>query len=383
MNKVVNNNILTDDWSDNILIKDKSGKLYHLKEQNDIIEPNEGNIVKDITKTPITPHFEPVKTISGTSQDKADFGFHPDDTEQLAKIKETIPDDDSKKYSIKKIVDRLIEKQGLKFDKDNIIKFTDILYDFFRNRKNAVNTRLSLEQLKIGKSKIKVDIVDNIMSVVKGIKNKMEDVGGLVVKQEVFEERKPEKEVKPVEEKLKPVKKEFSIPKKEEVKVEEPKKEVKSVEEPKKEVDSLPRVKRPSMHITVKKQVQDVVKDKYKVPTPEKVASPHVLSGSIEELKQLSLGNFRLLGESAEQSKEKLLNKINNLGKESFTKKSQGIEAWRQSEVYKEYLNLGNESMLQGKEISDIINDYKSKGRDTLSLEEFSAVSDINKSLRF
>ena len=137
------------------------------------------------------------------------------------------------------------------------------------------------------------------------------------------------------------------------------------------------------MHITVKKQVQDVVKDKYKVPTPEKVASPHVLSGSIEELKQLSLGNFRLLGESAEQSKEKLLNKINNLGKESFTKKSQGIEAWRQSEVYKEYLNLGNESMLQGKEISDIINDYKSKGRDTLSLEEFSAVSDINKSLRF
>jgi len=383
MNKVVNNNILTDDWSDNILIKDKSGKLYHLKEQNDIIEPNEGNIVKDITKTPITPHFEPVKTISGTSQDKADFGFHPDDTEQLAKIKETIPDDDSKKYSIKKIVDRLIEKQGLKFDKDNIIKFTDILYDFFRNRKNAVNTRLSLEQLKIGKSKIKVDIVDNIMSVVKGIKNKMEDVGGLVVKQEVFEERKPEKEVKPVEEKLKPVKKEFSIPKREEVKVEEPKKEVKSVEEPKKEVDSLPRVKRPSMHITVKKQVQDVVKDKYKVPTPEKVASPHVLSGSIEELKQLSLGNFRLLGESAEQSKEKLLNKINNLGKESFTKKSQGIEAWRQSEVYKEYLNLGNESMLQGKEISDIINDYKSKGRDTLSLEEFSAVSDINKSLRF
>jgi hypothetical protein len=151
----------------------------------------------------------------------------------------------------------------------------------------------------------------------------------------------------------------------------------------KEEVDSLPRVMRPNMRVTVKKQVQDVVKDKYKVPTPEKVASPHVLSGPIQELKSLSLGNFRLLGETAEQSKEKLLDKINNLSKESFTKKSQGIEAWRQSEVYKEYLNLGNESMIQGKEISDIIDDYKSKSKDTLSLEEFDAVSDINKSLRF
>ena len=184
MNKAVNNNILSDDWADNLLLKDKSGKLHHFKEQDSIIEAkSSSNIEGEFGKIPDSPHFEYIKTIEGTSQDKADFDFHPDDKEQLIKMKETIPVDDSKKYSIKKIVNRLIEKQSLKFDQDNVNKFTDILFDFFRNRKSVPDTRLLLEQLNIGKVKIQIDIVDSVMSIVKGIKNKMEDVGGLIVKE--------------------------------------------------------------------------------------------------------------------------------------------------------------------------------------------------------
>jgi len=357
MNKAVNNNILSDDWADNLLLKDKSGKLHHFKEQDSIIEAkSSSNIEGEFGKIPDSPHFEYIKTIEGTSQDKADFDFHPDDKEQLIKMKETIPVDDSKKYSIKKIVNRLIEKQSLKFDQDNVNKFTDILFDFFRNRKSVPDTRLLLEQLNIGKVKIQIDIVDSVMSIVKGIKNKMEDVGGLIVKEDLIKEAP-----KPI--------------------IKEPKVEIpKPVKE---EVDSLPKVVRPNMQPMVKKQISGVVKDKHKLPTPEKVASPHILAGPIQELKSLSLNNFRLLGDTIEQRKEKLLNKIDILSKESFTKRSQGIDAWRQSDVYKEYLILGNESMIKSKDVSDLIDDYVKQGKDTLTIEEFSIVSDINKELRF
>ena len=269
MNKAVNNNILSDDWADNLLLKDKSGKLHHFKEQDSIIEAkSSSNIEGEFGKIPDSPHFEYIKTIEGTSQDKADFDFHPDDKEQLIKMKETIPVDDSKKYSIKKIVNRLIEKQSLKFDQDNVNKFTDILFDFFRNRKSVPDTRLLLEQLNIGKVKIQIDIVDSVMSIVKGIKNKMEDVGGLIVKEDLIKEAP-----KPI--------------------IKEPKVEIpKPVKE---EVDSLPKVVRPNMQPMVKKQISGVVKDKHKLPTPEKVASPHILAGPIQELKSLSLNNFRLL----------------------------------------------------------------------------------------
>ena len=78
-----------------------------------------------------------------------------------------------------------------------------------------------------------------------------------------------------------------------------------------------------------------------------------------------------------------LLAKIALLEKDSVTKKAQGIEAWRNSEVYRLYLDLGEESLKLAKNISAIIQDRLNNNQDTLSAEEFAAISDLNKNLRF
>ena len=109
----------------------------------------------------------------------------------------------------------------------------------------------------------------------------------------------------------------------------------------------------------------------------------HALSGPVQELQVLDLHNWRNLGDDADSRAERLMEKINMLEEESFTKKAQGIDAWRKSPVHQEYLELGAESMGQGKEVSTLITEYEQQGKETLSIEEFAAVSDLNKKLRF
>ena len=80
---------------------------------------------------------------------------------------------------------------------------------------------------------------------------------------------------------------------------------------------------------------------------------------------------------------DKILDKISILEQDSYTKKSQGIEAWRRSETYKLYLALGAESMIEGKKIEEVVKEKEDKGESVLDGDEFSAISDLNKKLRF
>ena len=68
---------------------------------------------------------------------------------------------------------------------------------------------------------------------------------------------------------------------------------------------------------------------------------------------------------------------------ESFTKKSEGIKAWRDNEIYGLYLKIGNESLEKNKELKEIIDDYNKEKKPVITEEEFSAISDLNKLLRF
>ena len=68
---------------------------------------------------------------------------------------------------------------------------------------------------------------------------------------------------------------------------------------------------------------------------------------------------------------------------ESYEKKEQGIKFWQSSEVYKKYLELGQQSITQNKSIQEIINDKKNKSQPTLSWEEFEAIGDLNSLLNF
>jgi len=153
---------------------------------------------------------------------------------------------------------------------------------------------------------------------------------------------------------------------------------------------ALPKVIRPGAQVA-KQQITDVVKpqppkeetvDK-KIASKKILTSDKSLSGPIEELKAMTLSNFRYLGDSAQERIEKILEKIKFLEKDGYTKKALGIDAWRQSKVYQMYLDLGADSMVQNKEVANLIDEHEKGGKETLSVAEFSGISDLNKQLRF
>jgi hypothetical protein len=145
------------------------------------------------------------------------------------------------------------------------------------------------------------------------------------------------------------------------------------------EAPSLPKVNRVAVPKNTKSTVTDVV-EKASL-TPEKLKK--TLTGPVEELEVMSLNTFRRYGNTGLERAQKILQKINILEKDSVTKKTLGITAWRKSPVYQLYLELGSTSLLKGQEITQMIADKKTAGQEVLTVEEFQAISDLNKLLRF
>ena len=109
---------------------------------------------------------------------------------------------------------------------------------------------------------------------------------------------------------------------------------------------------------------------------------PRVM-GPLDEIKYMDLINFRRLDREPMKSVDKIKNKINLLEEESYGKKLEGIKYWRSCPLYKLYLEIGNLSISENKPIDVIIEERKMAGLDHLTDEEFKAIMDLNKSLRF
>jgi hypothetical protein len=464
-----NNNlkVLSEDWSDDLMIKDEQGNMQPLKDAVDVVSPVTSK-VSPVSKPAPAPEDDKfvVAEPTGFADDKKELSFHPEDDVEIQKIAASLPSDDSKKYSLEKITDKLIAKHNLKFVAAEQSKFTDIFFDFFRNRKNAIIIReLLSKNILMNNSVLSEDVVNSLVSVAKAIKENINQEGGLVVRakdmvapkpatsevlqpvevtssaekpeladiekelnQDVAETKDAQDEIKNIlptiaDEKgmkeesksdeelaITEISKELNgnkAKKDEEEEEDEVKKlapediakEIEKtpveekVEEPEEKIN-LPKVSRPTQKSSDRKQVEDVVaketpKEVPKVVEPPKEVPPAkkpakaTLTGAVEELQSLTLDNFRRLGDSPSKQAEKLLAKINLLEKDSVTKKAQGIEAWRNSEIYTLYLKLGEESLSQNKDVAEIINQYQANDNKSLNLEEFSAISDLNKHLRF
>lgn len=107
------------------------------------------------------------------------------------------------------------------------------------------------------------------------------------------------------------------------------------------------------------------------------------LVGPIEELRGMTLTDFRKLGTDAVGSIRRLYEKIQQLGHESFTVRAQGIKAWRESETYRLYLTIGQESLVSGKTIRDVIGERQRARSPFLSEQELTLIADLNHKLRY
>lgn len=106
------------------------------------------------------------------------------------------------------------------------------------------------------------------------------------------------------------------------------------------------------------------------------------LVGPIEELRRLSLVDFRRLSSDPKEAVKKILDRIRLLEKESFSKRALGIQAWYESEVNQLYLDLGRQALEQGIPTYEIIDQRIQNGEQTLTHDEFEAIMDLNQKFR-
>ncbi|NUM25553.1 MAG: hypothetical protein HUU49_02905 [Candidatus Buchananbacteria bacterium] len=118
-------------------------------------------------------------------------------------------------------------------------------------------------------------------------------------------------------------------------------------------------------------------------PKIEDVKFKPKLTGPIEEIRTMTLKDFRRLSPTPSMAVQKILDKVALLEDESFPKKVEAIKAWKESEVNRLYLSLGDQSMEEHKPVSEVIAERTQQGLPTLTEEELEAIFDLNKRLRY
>ena len=114
----------------------------------------------------------------------------------------------------------------------------------------------------------------------------------------------------------------------------------------------------------------------------EDVAYRPRLMGPMEELKEMSLLDFRRLSPKVKVSIDKISAKIELLGQESYQNKIRGIQAWQGSPVNSLYKAILNESLRKSLTVNQVIEEKQKRSEETLKPEEFKAVVELNRSFK-
>lgn len=107
------------------------------------------------------------------------------------------------------------------------------------------------------------------------------------------------------------------------------------------------------------------------------------LTGLAQELRQLGLADFRRQSADPEIAAQKIMQKIDTLGGESFEKKLEGIQAFQSSPLQKEYVTLVSDSFKKGRPVAELAEEMRKSGKDTLSQAEIAAIISLNSKLHY
>jgi hypothetical protein len=105
--------------------------------------------------------------------------------------------------------------------------------------------------------------------------------------------------------------------------------------------------------------------------------------GPVAELQTITVVDFRRLPGGIHDRTQHLLEKFQLLEEDSWTRRSEGINAWKRSPLNQLYVRMGIESMERAVPVQQIIQERTAGQKETLSLEEFNAIADLNKHLRY
>ena len=121
--------------------------------------------------------------------------------------------------------------------------------------------------------------------------------------------------------------------------------------------------------MNIKPVIQDI-----KPPKSEKQSV-----GPVEELEKFTIIDFRRMSSSIELAGKKVLDKFETLKHDSYLLFMDGVEAWYNSPIYKNYQYIISQSLKQNKTVENLIVDLDFL--ENLKLAEFKEVIKINNKL--
>lgn len=108
-----------------------------------------------------------------------------------------------------------------------------------------------------------------------------------------------------------------------------------------------------------------------------------IVMGPVDELRMLSVLNFRRLGETPGVRIDKIISKIRLLQKDGYEKMVSGVSAWRLSPANRLYLQIAKDALVQGLTLQQAAEARAKAGKETYSLEELEAIMTLNNRLMF
>ena len=118
-------------------------------------------------------------------------------------------------------------------------------------------------------------------------------------------------------------------------------------------------------------------------PVVEDIRFERKLAGPVEELRMLTLGDFRRFSSDPEQAILRVRDKVEVSAQEGYEHRIAAIKAWRESPLSKMYVSASREALTAGKGIVDILAEKRAKNEETLTDAELHAIVELNGILRF
>lgn len=118
-------------------------------------------------------------------------------------------------------------------------------------------------------------------------------------------------------------------------------------------------------------------------PRVEDIRFERKLSGPVEELRLLTLTDFRRLSKDPKQAILRVQDKVEIAAHEGYDRRIAAIRAWRESPLCQAYLSLSREALMGGKGVIQILAEKRVAGQDVPTDEELHAIVELNGILRF
>ncbi|MFH1098631.1 MAG: hypothetical protein V1723_01780 [Candidatus Uhrbacteria bacterium] len=111
-------------------------------------------------------------------------------------------------------------------------------------------------------------------------------------------------------------------------------------------------------------------------------AVPSRLVGPIEELGRLAIADFRKIAAMPAEAAVRIANKLELLGRDSYTKRAEGIRALRGSSLMRRYADTLNAALVSGKNVDEEVRARSLSDPEALTTDEFQAIAGLNARLR-